>query len=359
MRRVTAPTRRRTQSARTSALAASLAGLALGAAACSSSPSATKASLAGSTAPQLTADALRSIGASPDVQLDLSLAGSQLGSATSVANGLHLVLEMSSTDPTKNLNAIGMTASGSTSSGAVAVELRLETGSTALLDVIETAPTSLFVRIDPASVLKLPLPFTPAQKTEIAQLEPFLGGRWYSIPPSLLKTAASRAVHQPVASGKLDPGAARALATSLGNALLGALDFTRGAPPASGGQTVVVTGTLKALVDAALPPLSTAMKSMALPVTLPVTKIDAALAQTPVDLKGEFSLDPAGTLTALRLSTAVGAVTLRLEMTVGHATRAVSAPAGAVALPSSLFTGGLGTLGGIAGGLSTPSTTSA
>ena len=332
------------------AVGVSVAALATGAAACSSTTGATKASLADANAQQSAAAAIRSLGAGPNLQLDVSLSGSRLGGATKLADALHLVVDSSSTDGTTALSAAG---------SAVASEIRLESGSTSLVDLIETGPSTVFVRVDPLAVLDLPVPFTSAQRDQIRTFAPFVGDRWFSLPPSLLNKAAAGRASQSPAGGRLDPTRFSSLEQSLRQAVLGALDFKKGSPPPGGGQLIVVSGTLKALVDAVIPVIDQGLAAMSLSARLPVASIDTALSQTPVELTGDLSLDDAGTLTTLAVSSAVGAVAVRLTMDIAHADVKVAAPVGAVALPASLISAlnglhGLGTLGLAAGSTHSP-----
>ncbi len=260
-------------------------------------------------------DTVASLGSASTVQVHLTATASGPG----VTGAAQAILKQVSLDVHyATTNGSPVTDAGNT----INSEMIVHYGSAAVLD-LRAINQNFYIEFDLTSLSSVPGLGVPAQDLASAQL--VLGGRWFELPYSLVKSYAKKFATSP-SQAKI------AQEKSIGNKVLNAIarliDTTHATTLASGGYTE--TGTLASVVKALLPTLDSVTH-----MTVPAPK----------HLKGTYTLtlNTSGT-TATGASVVItapngtqGNASVGLHATIGHDQVTVTAPTGATVITAALI----------------------
>jgi hypothetical protein len=287
---------------RKSVLVSSVVVASLALAACGSSPSSKKAAL-----DQFVA----SLGASPTAQVHLTAAFT--GAGTSAKD--QAILKAISFDVNvSNPSGAPLSQAGTTAN----TELLVNIGSQALLDVRDVGG-NIYLKVDATALSSIPGTGIPASEIEAIQV--FLGGKWFELPTSLLRSL----VHKTKVP-KAQIGAEQAAEAGVVDALTNLIDH---APYTTLSNGFSETGTLKSVVAAVTPTIDKFAHS----------------STTPKAVKGSYTLVlttsgstvTGGTISITAPNGTKGNATGSVTATVAHANVKVVAPSGATPITKGLL----------------------
>ncbi|MEO9181551.1 MAG: hypothetical protein ABI298_07885 [Acidimicrobiales bacterium] len=260
-------------------------------------------------------DTVASLGSSSTVQVHLTATASGQG----VSAEAQSILKQVSMD----VNYATTNGSPITDAGkAIDTQVTLNYGGSALLD-LRSIDQNFYVEFDLTSLSNIPGLGISAQELASAQL--VLGGRWFELPYSVLKSYAKKLATSP---SEAQIAQEKSIDNKVLDALASLIDSTHSTTLASGGYTE--TGTLDSVVQALLPTLNTVTH-----MTIPAPK----------NVKGTYTLtlNASGT-TATGASIVIAApngtqgdATVGLHATIAHNNVTVAAPTGATIITPALI----------------------
>jgi hypothetical protein len=181
---------------------------------------------------------IASLGAQSDLQIHIT--GSVSGAGTAEARKVLNVLSLE----THYANPSGAPLSQSESKPNV--ELSVNVGDKVLVDV-RGVGSNVYLKFNLSAVNDIPgLPLTSTDQTELGALQLFLGGKWFEIPSSLIKSELPAS-----AAAKANAAQESAIQRKVFDALSKLIDNGHAAALSSGGYSE--TGTLASVVKALRP----------------------------------------------------------------------------------------------------------
>jgi hypothetical protein len=260
-------------------------------------------------------DTVASLGSSSTVQVHLT--------ATASGQGVSAEAQSILSQVSMDVNYATTNGSQITDAGkAIDTEVTFNYGSATVLDV-RSVDQNFYVELDLTSLSTIPGLGISAQDLSSAQL--LLGGRWFELPYSLLKSYATKFATSP---SEAQIAKEKSIDNKVLDAIAGLIDTTHSTTLASGGYTE--TGTLESVVTALLPTLDSVTHT-----TIPAPK----------DVKGTYTLtlNASGT-TATGASIVIAApngtqgnASVGLHATIAHDSVTITAPTGATVITPALI----------------------
>ncbi len=257
--------------------------------------------------------AVSSLGSSADLQVHITASASGAGTqqAQSVLGALSLDVEYS------NPNGSPL----SQSSGKANVEVIVNAGGAALLDLREVSDT-LYLEVNVTALSNIPSVNLSA--SDVAEAQLLLGGRWFEIPTSLVTSSFPQ-----TSKMKADAAKEQAAATKIADALENLIDTTPYTTLSGGGYSQ--TGSLASVVKAVLPTIeslggsSDGLNSVQGSYTLSLTTSGTSATGASITVTA-----PNGTQ---------GNATVTLSATIAHADDDITAPANPTIVTRSMLEG--------------------
>ena len=259
--------------------------------------------------------AVKSLGASPSLQMHLtgSLKGAGTGQAESVVKKLSI--DMRYWNPTG--------APLSQAGKNVNTEVVINLGGSAVLDLREVN-TNDYVKIDLSNLSSIPGVNLPSSELSAAQL--VLGGRWFEIPKSLIKSELPTS-SAATATAKAQVTKDQVIAKQVIDALTKLIDSTKYTTLANGAYAE--TGTLAAVVKALAPTIASVSPTTVIPKTVQGTY------KLTLQRSGTTATGASITITAPNGTN--GDASVGLAATIKHANITISAPSGVTVITPSLL----------------------
>ncbi len=264
----------------------------------------------GLSALQQVRNAVKSVGASPDLQMVVSgsLAGSGSASADKYLSVFSLHIDAASAKPGVALSKAGK--------GNVSVDISLYYHTSPVFDMRLVGKSEYFrINLTPLQSL---VPKSDASKMEGLDLG--LGGRWFQVPPSYLAQLTKQANGNPAAQAKVRQGSASMMSA------LGQIIENRSTISALSGGGFQAKGSLLSAFNTLAP----AIQQM------------TGKAPSPTKITGTYVINMSttgGTMTGASLSISNQGRTAEIEVALSHLSKPVPLPAHIAELPKAIVDG--------------------
>lgn len=257
--------------------------------------------------------AVSSLGASPDVQIDVTGTASGAGSAE-----LQKYLSVVSVDMEYSNPTGGALSQAGTS---VSSEITVNVGTQTLADVREVSG-NVYVLINVTTLSNLPGVSLPS--AEMSALQLVLDGRWFELPKSFIDSYVPTTSASTATTAK-DQAAAK----TIFDAISTLIDTTPYTTLPNGGFSQ--TGTLESVVTAVLPAIDSVEGTTVHPGTVP--------GNYTITLTMSGATATGGSITITAPNGTQGNESVGLQATVTHNNDSIAAPSGAIVVTKSLLKG--------------------
>ena len=273
-------------------------------------------SACGTTTKATINQSLASLGAQSDLQIHFS--ASVTGSGVAEAQRVLNVVSMD----TRYANPSG--APLSQANGKDDAEIILNVGPKSLLD-LRVIKGNVYLKVDLATVSSIPgLPISAQEQAQLAAAQLFLGGKWFEVPGTLLKSELPKSAAAKAQAAK-DQGIERTILDAVSNLI------DKGHAKSLSGGGYSETGTLESVLKAIEPTIVGLDPSAATAGPVPGTYTLTLTNSGSVATGGSISITaPAG-------GGAAGSATVSLKAAVTHDSDPIDVPTGVTVITPALI----------------------